>query len=168
MKKSRTVYLYLAILCFIGILLIFVFDGYMGRIRTLEIENGRYTQIYDEQWMENRPELWVPSFSSEPGDTITFTYTVENKLFSSYKEDFRAYMEKYPETLYAEDVIKAGAFGSDSVTWVINTDEILPPSYSPDTQYTFNLIMQDGDEEIELTITIYTGNTVKITPTTEV
>ncbi len=155
MSKARLVYLYIAIACFTGIILIFVFDGYMGRVRTLEIDNGRYTQVFDEQWMQEQSNQWTPSFNAQPDDTITFTYTLENRVFSDIDEDFRVYLKDEPDTIFVEDVISAGAFGTDSITWTIETNDLLPPSYTAGNEFNFEFVISAGEEELELNIMIF-------------
>ena len=49
--KHKNLYLFLTLACFLGIVLIFVFDGYMGVYDSLVMNNGQFPQtITSDQW----------------------------------------------------------------------------------------------------------------------
>ena len=49
--KHRNLYLYLTLACFLGIILIFIFDGYMGVYDSLTVTTGEQEdQIKADQW----------------------------------------------------------------------------------------------------------------------
>ena len=80
--KHKTLYLYLALACFLGIILIFIFDGYMGVYDSLTITSGERPQkIEADQWA--RQEKYGSSASVERGGKVNFTYEVDNRTFST-------------------------------------------------------------------------------------
>ena len=88
MGKHKTLYLLLTLACFLGIILIFVFDGYMGLYDSLVMDNGQFPQTVDtEQWQQQQKFGFNPSVSVDRGSSVDFTYTVENHRFSAYSAD---------------------------------------------------------------------------------
>ena len=86
-KPSKNLYLYLALACFLGIVLIFLFDGYLGVYDSLQADNGTYAQqVAAEQWQEQ--DRFEGTFATE---------TVERLLHESY--DLLAATSKIPNYL---------------------------------------------------------------------
>ena len=79
--KRSNLFLYLALACFIGIIAIFVVDGYMGVYDTLNITAGeREEKIESEFWREGHPwSVWA-----NQNDKVFFRYEVDNRQFSQY------------------------------------------------------------------------------------
>jgi hypothetical protein len=140
--KNKNLFLYLAAACFIGIILIFVFDGYMGFYDTLSLVSGEQTQtITTEQWTQseknNYPvELWP--FSS---GNYSFSYQIDNRRFSSYQADIKVSVWKNQEKL--TDVLtkslNIGAFKSGTVDWVIDPLQLIGVVANTDNQFTLDI-----------------------------
>jgi hypothetical protein len=137
--KQKNLFLYLAAACFIGIILIFVFDGYMGFYETLTMASGEQTQtITTEEWTQseknNYPvELWPLSSGN-----YSFSYLIDNRRFSSYQADINISVWKNQEKL--TDVftksINIGAFKSETVIWIIDPLQLMGVISSTDNQFT--------------------------------
>lgn len=107
-RSKRNLYLYLAIACFIGIIAIFIVDGYLGIYDSIYITTG-------EQEMTVEPEYWSSRYPGAPkdyytganwGEKVFFRYELDNRRFSSYPTFIQASLWKENEKiidLFSED-----------------------------------------------------------------
>lgn len=138
----KRLFLYLAIACFLGLMVIFVVDGYMGVYDTVKATAGEQEQIIDpDQWYRNRYE---PMVGATWGGKIFFTYEVENRRFSSYETSIQASVwqenEKVLDLLSEEKSIEP--WGKTSVEWVVDSAKLEARGTSR-AQYTIK-IERDG------------------------
>ncbi|HTY81856.1 MAG TPA: hypothetical protein VMB24_03655 [Dehalococcoidales bacterium] len=126
-RKHNNIFLILALLCFLGIVAIFIFDGYIGVYDTLAVNNGQYTQtVTPDQW--GQPERYGGSFNAGiPGNgSATFTYTMENHRFNKYNSRLDAtlvYNEQIVLNLFGRD-ISIPAFGKQSFEWTLSAADV--------------------------------------------
>ena len=141
---KRYLFLYLAIVCFLGLLAIFVTDGYLGIYDTIKVTAGEYEQtIEPDQWY--RP-YYQSSVSAVWGDKVFFTYELENRRFSSYSSRIQASVWKEKEKvidLFFGDIL-TGPFGKMSAEWTLDS-AMLEPTELRAEQYTVK-IERDGVE----------------------
>ncbi|MBA7485983.1 hypothetical protein ES707_21535 [subsurface metagenome] len=140
----RNFFLYLTLACFVGLIAIFVFDGYMGLYDTLHITTGEYEQTVEaDHW--DRYRDYKPLVETAWGDKALFSYEVNNRRFSSYvtaiqvsvwKEDAKIIdimdedrsIEPFDEakvdwTLASQELEKVG-LGIDNYTVKINHGDV--------------------------------------------
>jgi len=143
--KHRDLYLYLALVCFLGIILIFIFDGYMGVYDNLTVRAGEDEQkIEDQNWER---DYW--STAVEWGEKAYFYYEVDNRRFSSYKADVEVSLwhsqEKVSDILV--QTVSIDSFDKEQVEWVVDTAELLPDDVSPEQGYEYTMYLKrDGIE----------------------
>jgi hypothetical protein len=153
--KHKSLYLYLALACFLGIVLIFVFDGYMGTYDRLEIITGEYTQtIEPEDWPE---EVGFRYIGVESDDIINFTYELDNRSFSGYSSGFEVSLWREGEKIkdILTESISIGAFDDWSIDWMLDTGEILPPGTSPQQNLQFTVLIKRGDIERNVVVSVH-------------
>ncbi|MFC1969711.1 hypothetical protein ACFLVV_00650 [Chloroflexota bacterium] len=127
-RSKRSLYLYLAMACFIGIIAIFILDGYLGIYDTIYITTG-------EQEMTVEPEYWSSRCPGAPkdyytggnwGEKIFFRYEVENNNFSSYSTSIQVSVwkenEKILDLLSEDRLIKS--FDEAIVEWTLDSEEL--------------------------------------------
>jgi len=157
--KHSSIYLYLALACFLGIVLIFVFDGYMGVYDKIEVNTGEFPQKIE-------PDFWLRegtygSVVIEWDDKADFTYEVDNRRFSSYSSDLEVSLwhndEKLADILAEE--ISTGPLDTWRTEWVLDTSVSLPPDVSPEQGYQLTLLIKRGN--IERRTIIYVSGTPK-------
>jgi len=140
----RHLFLYLALACFIGLIAIFIVDGYLGIYDTVYVTAGEYEQkIEPDHWYRYRYEPSVPA----AWDTkVFFRYEVDNRKFSTHSTTIQASVWKENEkitNLLAEDkVVKA--FDKATVAWTLDSKELESCGFS-EGQYTVK-IERDGVE----------------------
>lgn len=130
--KSRNLYLYLALACFVGILAIFVVDGYLGIYDTLYItiqESER--KIESDYWQDN----WTGRYGYNGGgvweEPVYFRYKIDNNRFSTYLTSVEVSVWKSGESvldLVNEDLSLA-AFDDITVDWTLRTEELEKQGY---------------------------------------
>lgn len=164
---QKNIYLYLALACFLGIILIFVFDGYMGLYDTVTLVNGEMSQeISFEQWQEQERWDYLPQYSAEAGNTVVFTYTINNRRFSSYNSDIDISIWKNQEKLaqILTTKIDVGAFSHDDINWNLDTTDLVTGNFTSERQ-PFTIIIKRGNFERKIVINIYSaGTNSKIIP----
>src|SRR3972149_3696929 len=146
-QTGRNVYLYLALACFLGIVLIFLFDGYLGVYDSLKADNGNYVQeIPTEQWQN--PGRFGPSFSMgiDEAGYLNFTYRVDNRRFTGYSEPVvvTATDTAGATTELLRENLTAGAFGQGEVTWTIRGSDVVPAGAAPTLTFHVRLTIQPG------------------------
>ena len=111
----RNLFLYLALACFVGLIAIFVFDGYLGIYDTVHVTSGEREQTID------------PSVQAVWGEErVFFRYEINNRWFSSYATPIQASVwqeNKKVVDLFAED--KAiEPFNQTTVEWILDSEHL--------------------------------------------
>lgn len=164
--KHKNLYLYLALACFVGIILIFIFDGYMGFYDTLTVKSGEYPdqKIEADQWTQRYADF---STAVNWGEKAFFYYEVDNRRFSSYTADIEVSvwhsMEKVSDILV--QTISVNSFDKKQVEWVVDAAEMVPADAIPSQGYEFTLYIKRGD--IERRFVVYVrpvDSSIKVVP----
>ncbi len=164
--KRRNLYLYLTLACFLGIILIFVFDGYMGVYDTLTVKSGE-----DEQKIEGAN--WERDFWSTAvnwGEKAFFYYEVDNRRFSAYTADIEVSvwhsLEKVSDILVQS--VSIDSFDKKQVEWVVDAAELVPADAVQSQGYEFTLYIKRGEIERRFVIHVrsndYPVKTVPVPP----
>jgi len=146
----RHLFLYLAIACFLGLLAIFVVDGYLGIYDTLQVTAGEHEQMVEpDHWYRYR---YQPSIGATWGGKVFFTYELENRRFSRYVTPLQASVWKEKGKVInlfsGEQTVEP--FGKVSVEWIFDSAELESRGFSPG-QYTVKI----EREGVERTILVY-------------
>jgi hypothetical protein len=169
-KKHNSVFLFLALACFLGIVIIFVADGYMGLYDSLLLDTGTYQQnITADQWA--RPERYGGSFNvgAPSNGKIDFTYTVENHRFSGYNAPLQVsllYNDVNIKNVLSQE-INTPAFGKQIFQWTIDSASLVTTNFTAGQNYYFNVDIKRGNITREVILNIYaagTVNSIKIPP----
>ncbi|MFC1942637.1 hypothetical protein ACFLWU_05415 [Chloroflexota bacterium] len=154
--KRNNLFLYLTLVCFVGIILIFIFDGYLGVYDTVVLDNGQYSQkIETDQWSQEKYD-YRASTGVERGNQVEFTYTVENHRFSGYSADVEVSFLHNDEIISDPivDVITAEAFGMDEMKWILDADAFVPADYPSEQQYIVNVLVKRDNVQREVLVNI--------------
>ena len=147
--KRRNLYLYLTLLCFVGLIAIFIVDGYLGVYDTLYVPMGeREQKVEADQWQQ-----WSQYGMAQIGwgDKAHFRYEVDNRQFSTYKADTTVSVwhsqQKVRDIL--SQTMSIAAFDKGQLEWTIDTAELLPGGATPAKgyQYEYTIIIKRGDIE---------------------
>lgn len=161
--KHKTLYLYLALACFVGIILIFVFDGYMGVYDTLIVKAGEDEQkIEDQNWEHDYRAVEV-----NWGEKAFFYYEVDNRRFSSYSANIGVSvwhsLEKVSDIPVQAVSIKS--FDKQQVEWIVDTAVLVPADASPEQGYEFTIYINRGEIERRFIVHVRSSDyPVKVVP----
>ena len=127
--KRRNLFLYLAIACFVGIIAIFVVDGYLGVYDTVYVTTGEYEQeIGPDYWQGSQPRKYAYPYSIGAGwgEPVHFRYEIDNHFSSTYSATVEASVWKSNEKvidLFSQDVSVA-AFDKVTIDWTLPAQEL--------------------------------------------
>jgi len=166
----KNIFLFLTLACFVGLLAIFVVDGYMGIYDSVHITAGEQTRTIEaDVWLRGRqsyggpvPEpvtverdktaYYIPANREEK---VFFRYEVDNRQFSSYTADIEVSawhsQEKVRELM--SQPISISAFDKGELEWVVDNKELLPGDILPQQSYNYTVRIKRG--EIERWIVVY-------------
>ncbi len=145
--KRNILYLYLTLACFMGLIAIFIVDGYMGIYDNLFVTSG---EREDEIGRDSRP--WQQSVAVEWGEKAFFRYEVDNRRFSSYTADIEVsvwHSQEKVRDLIAQPMSVA-SFDKGQLEWVLDTAELVPGDIPPEQGYEFTVVIKRGEIERRL------------------
>ena len=167
MAKYNKIYLFLALACFLGIVLIFIFDGYMGVYDSVVMDNGQFPQtITADQWQQQEKFGYYPSVSVDRNGAANITYTVENHRFSSYTAEVTVSIYSGVDKIadLATGQVSAGAFNKGEFTWVLKPADFIPASLPSDQSYNMNMVIKRGDVERRIMVYVNPGPPISKVP----
>jgi len=171
--KQKTLYLYLAIACFIGLIAVFVVDGYLGVYDSVYITAGEQSwKVEADVWQRQYPTYAPRAFDEVPRsveegkgvylmpanreEKIFFRYEVDNRLFSTYKADIEVsvcHSQQKVRDLVSQPM-SISAFDKGESEWVIDNTELLPKDIPPEQSYQYTVIIKRGEVERRIVVSI--------------
>jgi hypothetical protein len=125
-KGKRNLYLYLAIACLIGIIAIFVIDGYLGIYDTIYITTGEEERTVEpEYWL--RPYGEAYHIGANWNEQVFFRYELDNRRFSSYSTSIQASVWKENEKvldLFSQAKLMIKPFDKAMVEWALDSKKL--------------------------------------------
>lgn len=155
MAKRKTLYLILAVACFIGIILIFVIDGYMGLYDSLSMTSGELTQtISFEQWRDADTSYYSMYLHPSGTGTYSFSYELDNRRFGSCQDNIEVTAWKNQVKLRDILVTSAdtGAFSKETIAWTIDPIDYIDPAATVQSQFT--MVIKRGNIERRVIVSI--------------
>ena len=170
--KRRNLFLYLALACFVGLLAIFIVDGYLGVYDTVYITTGEQSwKVEADVWQRQYP-TYAPGPIAEPmpvevgkgayympanrEEKVFFRYEIDNRKFSTYKADIEASVwhsqQKIRELI--SKPISIAAFDKGQLEWVIDNTELLPKDILPEQSYEYTVIIKRDKIERRIVVSI--------------
>ena len=152
--KRRNLFLYLALICFLGIIGIFIADGYLGVYDTLYITAGEgQKKIEADRWLRT-DRIW-----SSPGVTwgekARFEYEVDNRWFSSYSAEVSVsvWQSQQKVTDLVAQTLNLASFDKGRLEWLVDTKELEPEGLLESQTAQYTVIIKRG--EIERRVIVY-------------
>ena len=157
----KNLYLYLTLACFLGLIAIFIVDGYLGIYDTIYVTAGeREEKIEADFWLRQSliKSVGVKNayyMSANWEEKIFFRYEVDNRQFSSYTADIEVAVWHSQAKVYdlVSQHIQIGTFDKEQLVWVVDTAEFLPSDVPPEQSYEFTVIIKRG--QVERNIIVY-------------
>ncbi len=149
----KNLFLYLTLVCFFGLIAIFIVDGYLGVYDTIYITAGEREEKVEPDFWLRQDRSW--SIGINWDEKIFFDYEVDNRQFSSYTADIEVAVWHSQEKVYdlVSQHMQIGAFDKEQLEWVVDTAEFLPSDIPPEQNYEFTVIIKRG--QVERNIIVY-------------
>ncbi|MCK4273292.1 MAG: hypothetical protein KAW90_00260 [Dehalococcoidales bacterium] len=148
--KHKILYLYLALACFLGIILIFIFDGYIGVYDSLEMTSGEFPRIIEpDQWPEDEKYEYYSTVDVQQSGSIAFTYKVQNRTFSTHSADVEVTVSHEQEqvAVLLSQPLTVASFDEGQLEWVLVAAEFVPADFPSDQRYDLSVLIKKGDVE---------------------
>jgi hypothetical protein len=153
-------FLYLALACFLALIVIFVADGYMGIYDTTYVTTEERERVIEaDYWLQEHP---APSgikiaydIHTEWGQKVFFRYEIDNRLFSTYSTVVEASLWQENEKLLDlfSEAKTIEPFGKAVAEWTLSTDELEEPVAGTSTEYTIKISW--GEVERNIVVDFY-------------
>jgi hypothetical protein len=172
-KKPKRLFLYLAIACFVGLVAIFIVDGYLGIYDTFHISVGEYPPqtIEANYWLRQSYEGYdIPRTPGTEGDKyayccigadwgqdISFDYVIENHQSSAYSGHIEASVWQENRKLidlFSQDVL-VRPFREETVEWTLSSEQIGITEPVTGYSYTYTVLVNRGDVERRIIVSYY-------------
>ena len=152
--KRRNLFLYLTLACFVGIIAIFVVDGYLGVYDTVYITAGEREQEIEPDFWLRGDRVWSTGVSQ--GERVFFRYEVDNRQFSRYSAHMEVSIWRMQERVL--DVVSqpmvVAPFDKGEVEWVLDTAELKPGDIPPEQAYQYSVIIDHGEIERKVILSV--------------
>jgi len=145
--KRKNLFLYLTLVCFLGLILIFIFDGYMGVYDTVTVNTGEYEEEIEADYWLRQDRYW--SIGVAWGGKAFFRYEVDNRTFSDYAADIEVsvwHSQEKVADLIAQPMSVA-SFDKGELEWVMDTAQLVPADVPPEQGYEFTVVIKRGELE---------------------
>ena len=160
--KRKNLFLYLTLACFLGLIAIFIVDGYLGIYDTIYIIAG-------EQEEKVEPDFWLQqdgswSIGVNQDEKAFFNYEVDNRQFSNYSAEIEVSVWRSQEKVcdLLSQQLTVGAFDKGQLEWVVDTTELLPSDIPLEQGYQYTVIIKRGEVERKVIMYINSPSPVKL------
>jgi len=156
--KIRNLYLYLALLCFAGILAIFVIDGYLGIYDKLSFIIQEREQVIDPDQWEQR---WVKesgySTGIRWGEPVQFKYQIDNRTFSPYSSTVTVTVWRGGEQLkqLLQENVTIPSFDQTTLTWSTSDKDFGEAALKTGEYGEYTIRITFGDIERKIILSYY-------------
>ena len=126
-KSKSNLYLYLALVCFVGILVIFVADGYLGIYDTLYITVQESEQVIEpDYWQQPWGKESGYSIGTKMGEPAYFRYKIDNRTLSTYLSDVKVSVWKGGEEIIQllDEDVEVAPFENVTLDWTLRSEEL--------------------------------------------
>ncbi len=152
---KRKIFLYLAIVCFVAIIAIFIVDGYMGIYDTIYITAGEWEQKVEPDVWSREGRTW--STGVDWGESVHFRYEIDNRLFSSYSTPIQVSVWKENNKiidLFSEDKL-IESFDKVTVEWTVDTRQLEPYQDSEARRQAYTVKIKTAEAERSILLDVF-------------
>ena len=110
--------------------------------------------IEPDEWIR-QDRVWKQGVNVNWSENVSFSYTVDNRQFSSYQADIEVSVWHSQQKVLdlISQPITIATFDKEQVEWVIDNTELLPSDIPPEQGYEYTVIIKK--EKIERKIIVY-------------
>ena len=146
--RLRNLFLYLALACFLGIIAIFVVDGYMGIYDTVYITAGEQERVIEADfWLRGYDDYYYEPTVANWGEKVFFRYEVDNRQFQSYSADIEVSLWRSQQKVLdlLSEEMQVASFDKGQLEWVVDTGEL--DTMPPEEFAEYTVIIKRGEIE---------------------
>ena len=157
-KMTKNLYLYLALVCFAGILAILVADGYLGVYDTVYITFGEREQTIEAySWQEPWVKEQGYSIGTSWGEAISFKYKIDNRTFSTYEADVEASVWKSGVKIMQllDERVSVAPFKAITVDWKLRAEDLGEVGLAAGESREYTVRIGLGEVERRIVISYY-------------
>jgi len=161
--RPRNLSLYLALACFLGLIAIFVVDGYMGVYDTVYITTGEQEQIIEADfWLRDYDDYYYEQAVTNWGEKVFFRYEVDNRRFQSYSANVEVSLWRSQEKVQAliSQQLEIASFDKGQLEWVVDTGEL--ETVPPEEFVEYTVIIKRGELERRIILFLDRSSSPKI------
>jgi len=156
-KTHRNLYLFLALACLLGIVLVFVFDGYMGvrdSVWVTGVDGER--SVGDDLGRGGEHQYYSLEVEVPADGEINIRYELENRCFRGYTEDVRAIIRHENMTVaeLTSGVVSLSPLAAEGFLWTVDVDEYAPAEWGVNRYYSLMLIIYRGGTDINVSLSL--------------
>ncbi|MDD4860410.1 MAG: hypothetical protein PHR56_09480, partial [Dehalococcoidales bacterium] len=155
-NKRFNIYFYLTLACFLGLIAVFVFGGYIGVYDSFKITSGEITQtIQPDVWRTDNP-YWSTGIAW--GDKTVIRYEIDNRRFSDYSADISVSIWRSQEKIsdILAQPVSLGSFKKTTIEFTVDTSQF-NANISREQSYQFTMVVKRGDTERRIVLHISPG-----------
>lgn len=148
-RRRKNLYLYGALLCFIGIIAVFFVDGYLGVYDTVYIKSMEQEQKFEFEIEQE----WKPYIYARWEEVVSFRYEIDNRSFFNYSSLMEVSLwqsEKQVTELFRENV-SIRPFDKKTLNWALDTARLEKPI---GREFNYTLKIKGGKAEREFIVTL--------------
>ncbi len=137
--KHRDLFLYLTLACFLGLIAIFIVDGYMGVYDTVYFTTGEREQKISADAWRYSDNYWSAGVNRD--EKTFFRYEVDNRRFAAYSANVEVSVWRSQEKIsdLGTYPVFINAFDKQEITWVVDAAEVLLPDALPEQSYEYTV-----------------------------
>jgi hypothetical protein len=159
----KNLFLYLALACFLGLIAIFIFDGYLGIYDSLRITIGERQEVIEpDYWLDQRPDTpygyEIDYYTSaEWEQNVFFRYEIDNRRFASYDTLVEASVWQENEKLFDlfSEEQSIASFDKAIMEWTLSTEELDEADISAGRFAQYTVRIAYGEVERNIVVDFY-------------
>lgn len=140
--------------CFLGLIAVFVVDGYLGVYDTLYVTSGEYEEQLEPDFWQRQNYSWSTGVTW--GEKVLLQYEVANRQFSGYTANIEASVWHGQEKVsdLGAYPVSIGPFAQTEVEWQVDSTELLPEGASLEQSYRYSILITRGEIERKIIVSI--------------
>ena len=152
--RHRDIYLYLTLACFLGLIAIFIVDGYMGVYDTVYLTTGEREQKIEADAWRYGTNYWPAGVNRD--EKTFFRYEIDNRRFAAYSANIEVSVWRSQEKIsdLGTYPVVINAFGKQEITWTVDAAEILLPEALPEQRYEYTVRIKRAEIERNIILII--------------
>lgn len=157
-RKTKNLYLYLALICFACIVAIFVVDGYFGVYDIVYVTSQEHEQkIEPDYWQQPWLKEQGYGVGTSWGEPVYFKYKIDNRTFSIHEAEVEASIWKSGEKIkqLLDESVSVAPFKDATVEWKLQPEDLGEADLGLGGYREYTVHIRFGDIERKIILSYY-------------